>query len=56
MNIFRDIYRLGVVYHRRVQRARTERMISALPVDIRKDIGWPDSGTRTARVTHIREF
>lgn len=31
-------------------RRRTERMIEALPMDIRKDIGWPDAArTDTSR-------
>lgn len=38
MNAF--LYRF-VRYRRMRDRARTERLISELPFEIRKDIGWP---------------
>ncbi|MCT8997018.1 hypothetical protein [Chelativorans intermedius] len=32
----------------RWERRRTERFIRNLPLEIRKDIGWPDGATRRA--------
>ncbi|WP_159586619.1 hypothetical protein [Chelativorans xinjiangense] len=32
------------------ERRRTDRFIRNLPLEIQKDIGWPDGGTRRARV------
>lgn len=32
------------------ERRRTERFIRNLPVEIQKDIGWPDGGTRRAKL------
>lgn len=42
----------ALMARRRAIRAalRTERMISALPHDIRKDIGWPDAWVGPERV------
>ncbi len=43
MSIMSTISRLAHAYRVRRDAARTERMIGALPTEIRKDIGWPDN-------------
>ena len=43
MRMFNDISRFAAAYLAHRARRRTERLLGALPTDIRKDIGWPDS-------------
>ncbi|GHD10556.1 hypothetical protein ACFOEZ_07130 [Tianweitania populi] len=43
MRMFNDVTRFAAMYLAHRARLRTERMLGALPTDIRKDIGWPDS-------------
>lgn len=42
MSILNTITRLAGSYRDMRRLSRTERMISALPAEVRKDIGWPD--------------
>ena len=42
MSILSAINRLAGSYRDMRRLSRTERMISALPAEVRKDIGWPD--------------
>ena len=43
MRMFDDISRFAAAYLAHRTRRRTERLLGALPNDVRKDIGWPDS-------------
>ncbi|MEX0407144.1 hypothetical protein ABGN05_15875 [Aquibium sp. LZ166] len=45
MSIIGTIGHLAREYRQRREIARTERMIGAMPAELRKDIGWPDSFT-----------
>lgn len=45
MSIMRTIGRLAADYRARRRRLATYLEISSLPLDIQKDIGWPDSTT-----------
>lgn len=42
MSILTVISRLAHTYRDRRRLSRNERMIGALPPEVRKDIGWPD--------------
>lgn len=42
MSILSTIARAAGAYRARRRLSRTERMIGALPAEVRKDIGWPD--------------
>ena len=43
MSIFGTFDRYLTSYRRLRQRVRAERMISSLPAEVQKDIGWPDA-------------
>ena len=49
MSIIGTIGHLAREYRQRREIARTERMIGAMPAELRKDIGWPD--THSARLS-----
>jgi len=43
MTIYSTIARVAADWRHARSAAKTRRVIAALPVDIRKDIGWPDA-------------
>lgn len=43
MSILASIGRIAAEYSAARSRHRTERTIRALPIEIQKDIGWPDA-------------
>ena len=43
MSILSTIGRLAAEYHEARVRYLTERSIHALPIELQKDIGWPDA-------------
>lgn len=43
MTIYSTLARVAADWRHARSAARTRRVIAALPVDIRKDIGWPDA-------------
>lgn len=42
-------------YQRHRRAARTERLLGAMPLEIRKDIGWPDRNERI-KIRHSAEY
>lgn len=59
MSILSAITRIAGSYRERRRLSRSERMINALPADVRKDIGWPDVraawGERNPRLAARRD-
>lgn len=49
MSVFPTIQRFASDWAAARRLAQTEHFISALPSDIRKDIGWPDAQPRLRR-------
>jgi hypothetical protein len=43
MSIYTALHNLAIEWHAAREEARTRRMIASLPVEVQKDIGWPDS-------------
>jgi hypothetical protein len=52
MSILSSIGRLATQYHAARARYRTERAIRALPIDLQKDIGWPQAAECVSRNQH----
>jgi hypothetical protein len=52
MSILSSIGRLATQYHAARARYRTERAIRALPIDLQKDIGWPEVAECASRNQH----
>lgn len=49
MSIFSTIGRIAAEFSAARARYLTERQILALPAELRKDIGWPDTAQREPR-------
>ena len=43
MSIFSELSHLAAEWRTAREEARTRRIIGSLPMEIQKDIGWPDS-------------
>ena len=56
MSIIGTIGHLAREYRQRREIARTERMIGAMPAELRKDIGWPNSFTAQIGMQRINRL
>lgn len=52
MSIFASIGRIAAEFSAARARHQTERTIRSLPVELQKDIGWPDAFDRNNAVRH----
>jgi hypothetical protein len=53
MSILSTIGRLAQDYRRTRRRYHTERQIRSLPLEVQKDIGWPDIVRRDVVATRV---
>lgn len=56
MSILSSIGRIAIEYNAARARYQTERAIRALPIEMQKDIGWPEIADCTGRDQHGAGF